>query len=69
VVCKQEGGGTFHGHFENARLTTISCGANTCTDGVYLSAGEAEQTSVAFEGQYREAALGRAVLDRSAEDS
>jgi hypothetical protein len=42
----------FHNHLEIARPTTISGGANTCTEGVCLSAGESEQTFVAFEGQY-----------------
>lgn len=30
----------FHGHFENVRPSAITCGANSCTDGAYLSAGE-----------------------------
>ena len=51
-MCKSEAGEVFHGLFENARPTTISGSANLCTDGVYPSAGESEQTFVAFEGQY-----------------
>jgi hypothetical protein len=51
-VCNSEAGGTFHGHFEKARPTTISGGANSCTDGVSQGADESEQTFIAFESQY-----------------
>jgi hypothetical protein len=50
-VCNLDVGGMFHGLFENARPTTISGGANSCSDGIYLSAGGEQQTFFAFEGK------------------